>query len=118
MTEVTKTPRTLADKLVAAEALVAKLRAEINNEAIRNDIREGDAITFTFGRAEKKRELAGTIVGIKDDETQGKLLRVMVGEGFDAEAYKVNVRDVTSNTTQAARLAADTAEAGDPLSEA
>lgn len=97
--------RTLEQKLAAARVLVAKYEHEIRSAAIRSDIRQGDVVTFIFGRAEKKRTLKGSIVGIKSDERQGLHLRVMVGEGFDAEIHNAHDRDLTSNITQDERKA-------------
>lgn len=112
-------PRTLAEKIALTEALLAKYRAEELAEAIKADIREGDVVTFNFGRGDKKRSYTGAIVGIKNDEAQGLLLRVSVGEGFDVEVYKVHVRDLTSNVTQDERNATVVeeapVEATDPL---
>jgi hypothetical protein len=87
-------PKLLEERLADARALVDRLEAEIENEVIKNDVREGDRIKFVFGRATTRRELVGLVRGIAIDRVQGMLLRVESGEGFHAESYKINIRDV------------------------
>jgi hypothetical protein len=109
-TEVSTAPKTLAERLIAAEKLVAKLKAEIANEAIKNDIQVDDVVTFSYGRGDKVREITGVVKATKDIEEgtlKGLNLLVLSGEGFDAQTYKVHVRDVVSNETADARRAAE-----------
>lgn len=109
--------KTNQEKLAAAVALVAKLTAAINSEAILNNVAKGNEVVFTFGRGDKKRELTGTVVGIRDDEKLGRLVAISVtgDDEFDTQTYKVNVRDITENkSVEASEEAA--VEGGDPLS--
>lgn len=119
-TENTSTPRTLAEKLAAAERLVEKYKREMVLEQVKNDVRSDDVIRFQFGRGDKKRELTGTVTGTKTDDTQGLMIRAVVGEGFDAETYKVFARDVIQNITGDERRTKEEEEApastdADPL---
>lgn len=116
-TAAASTPRTLEQKLEAAQALVAKYQQQIKSAAIVNNVEVGDEIDFTFGRGAKKRDLSGKITAIKDDETFGRLVAVLSGEGFDATSYKVRVADITENRTAAERdaPAASDAAGSNPL---
>lgn len=113
--------KTLIEKRDAALALAAKYDAQINAEAILNNIGKGNDVEFTFGRAEKKRTLRGVVAGIRDDEKQGRLVAIVVtgDDEFDTQTYKVRVADVTRNFTAEETAdeapAADGSDASDPL---
>ena len=102
-------PKTVEEKIAALEARIAALRAGPKGAAIAVSV--GDNVTFNFGRGEKRRAFDGVIVGARDDEKQGLLLAVTVGEGFEAETYRINVRDVSANNS----VEAPSDEAADPL---
>ena len=108
-------PKSTAELLVLARARVAKLEQRATTEAVLNGISAGDAVTFRFGRnipertnkagetvpARAARILSGTVLGVQDvmgDDGQlaNKIVKVQAGEGFDADTYKVNARDITS----------------------
>lgn len=108
-------PKTTAELLVLARARVAKLEQRETTEAVLNGISAGDAVTFRFGRnipertnkagetvpARAARILSGIVLGVQDvmgDDGQlaNKIVKVQAGEGFDADTYKVNARDITS----------------------
>jgi hypothetical protein len=108
-------PKSTAELLVLARARVAKLEQRATTEAVLNGISAGDAVTFRFGRnipertnkagetvpARAARILAGIVLGVQDvmgDDGQlaNKIVKVQAGEGFDADTYKVNARDITS----------------------
>ena len=116
-------PKTLEQKLAAAEALVAKYKAAIANEQALRDVQVGDNVTFKYGRAglgEGVRTLTGTVKAMQEIEegtAKGLNLRVEVGEGFDAELFKVHARDIVSNASADERKAAAPADA-DPLNAA
>jgi hypothetical protein len=120
MTTVSTAPKTTAEKLAAAEALVAKYQQQLISETLKNDVQNGDVVSFIFGRGDKKKSLTGSVMAtqdIADGTLKGLNLRVLVGEGFDAETFKVHIRDVTSNVTADARRAAE-GGAVDPLNVA
>lgn len=136
---VAAAPKTTAELLALARARVAKLEQRETTENVLNGIEAGNAVTFRFGRnipertnkagdtvpARSARILSGTVLGVQDvtDPETGaitnKIIKVQAGEGFDADTYKVNARDITSvgdaNTEQdeddALQEEADMAEA-------
>ncbi|ATI16316.1 hypothetical protein HOS13_gp09 [Caulobacter phage Lullwater] len=119
MTEVAeKTVKTTAQKLEAAKAYVLKLEAQLKAEVAANDVRIGDTVKFFFGRAEKRRELTGTVSARKDadEETPTTLLKVDVGSGFDATSYRLRISDIAENVSAGQRDAEG--QDGSPLSEA
>jgi hypothetical protein len=146
MTDTITAPKTTQELLDLARARVAKLEQRLTTENVLNGISAGDEVTFRFGRnipertnkagevvpARAARILSGVVLGVQDvlaedGSLTNKIVKVQAGEGFDADTYKVNARDITSvggsDTTQEdeAETAADTSEqAGlfDPLDEA
>ncbi|WNV48146.1 hypothetical protein Ql52_gp010 [Caulobacter phage Quill_5.2] len=116
-----KAPKTTAQRLEAAKALVVKLTAQLAQEIAANDVRLGDTVKFEFGRGEKRRTLSGVVSARKEAETDEDgsttpvLLKVDVGVGFDATSYKLRISEITENVTAAERNAED-ADAN-PLSE-
>lgn len=76
-----------------AEALAAA-QAELSSLERIAAVQQGDVVTFAVGRKDDRRELTGNVLGVQDDETKGKLLRVFAGEGFDAQVYTVAAKDV------------------------
>lgn len=97
--------QTTEQKLANAEALVAKYEDQLKREGLSNNIVLGDEVTFTFGRGETKRDIAGTVTGVRDD-TNGRWVAVAVGIGFDATTYRVRSTDITTNLRADARNAA------------
>lgn len=49
----------------------------------------GTNVTFSYGRAETKKELSGVVVGSKPQEKGPTLYRIQSGTGFDSEIYKL-----------------------------
>lgn len=98
------TTKTTADKLAAAQALVAKYEQELRSEALVNNIEIGDDADFIFGRGESKKTLTGkVVVPLTDGGTAGKVVGVEAGEGFDKKVYKVRVTEIIANRTADAR---------------
>jgi hypothetical protein len=68
----------------------------------------GVSITFTYGKGNDKRELTGMILGVKLADPavpkSSTMLRVAVGEGFDAQIVTVYPAQVTK--VNAAEVAA------------
>lgn len=91
--------KTLNEKLAAAVALVAKYQAAINAEAILNNIELQDRVTIKFGRAEKVRNIEGTVVGLNN--TDNGLVVAVLSDDFTP--YKVNARDIVANASAAGR---------------
>lgn len=143
-------PKSTQELLDLARARVAKLEQRLTTENVLNGISAGDQVDFRFGRnipervnkagetvpARAARILSGIVLGVQDvaDDNGAiinKIVKVQAGEGFDADTYKVNARDITSvggsDTTQdddAADAPADEAaddqgvEEADPLENA
>lgn len=95
---------TTKQKLDQARAMVLKYEADLAAEAIRDNIEQGDSVTFKFGRGNTKRELTGTVLGVKDDNN-GRWVRVTAGEGFDMAVYTIRTADITKNPNADARTA-------------
>ena len=112
--------KTLEERLLDAKAVVAKLEQQIATRNLINNVDKGDKVVFNYGRAEKKRSLTGIITAKKETE-QGLQLKIVVGEDFDAEDYKVFARDITENLTKGTTAPADADEGqddNDPLTAA
>lgn len=94
--------------LTAARAvLVPKLDSEVDDAAIQ----AGAVVTFTYGKGETKRELTGQVLGRKNAEPGtkgGDLIRIAVGEGFDAQIVTTYPACVTK--VHAAEAAEEVAE--------
>ena len=116
-------PKSTAELLELARARVAKLEQRQTTENVLNALNRGDKVSFRFGRnipervnkagetvaARSQRILEGEVLGVQDQRDEagnltGKIVKVQAGEGFDADVYKVNARDITSvggaDTTQ------------------
>lgn len=93
---------TTVQKLAQAQAMVAKYTAELTAERIRNNIQEGDAITFQFGRGDTRKEMTGSVLGVKDD-ANGRWIAVSAGEGFEMQTYRIRAADILTNAAADAR---------------
>ena len=85
-----------------AQAKLDKLLAEKANRDRIENLATGTAITFEYGRGEKRRVLHGTVVAIGDDPKLGRLLAVQSGEGLDVQTYKIRAADVLFDDAQEA----------------
>ena len=81
---------TFAEKAEALQAVNDELNVLLRIE----NVQQGDTVTFAVGRKEDRKEVTGQVLGVKDDEAKGKLLRVYAGEGFDAQTYIIQSKDV------------------------
>lgn len=113
--------RSLAERIEATRALLAKYLAEQNSLTQINNVEVGDDVTFKFGRAEKARNLDGKVIAVGDTE-QGRVVAVQTGEGLDVKTIKVRAADITEKRSADERSApSDEAPASDdtdPLSAA
>lgn len=97
--------KTAIQQIADIDASIAKLqakRAELEasaaNEVDFDKVQAGAVVTFTYGKGETKRELTGQVLGRKNAEPGAKggdLVRVAVGEGFDAQIVTVYPNFVT-----------------------
>ncbi len=83
-------------KIADIDAKIAKLqaaRAELEQAALyevdTSDLKAGDSVDFEFGRGEKRRNMTGVVSAIKREEGKAGLVRIVSGEGFDAEIVTV-----------------------------
>lgn len=107
VTNETKAPLTKEEKIAKIEAQIVKLKQRIEdiiNGVVRVKASKvvvlpnvGDVVDFTYGRTTpttSARELTGIVIGVKPAaEADGKrtpaLVRVQVGDGFDAEILTI-----------------------------
>lgn len=124
-------PKTLQEQIDAAQARLNKLLRKQQVENILNSVGAGDVASFRFGRGDKARDLTGVVAAVGDETNalgrKTRMARITVGEGLEAESFKVRVADILQINGEAAPVAeaddedegdeaADTSEAGeDPL---
>jgi recombinational DNA repair ATPase RecF len=95
-------PASATQRLISAQARLAKLQAEVDALVIEaatevnvETLREGDTVKFNYGRAEKARELVGIVQGVKATDKGQTLVRVKIGSGFDAEVVTTFATSIT-----------------------
>lgn len=101
---------TTEEKLAQAKRLVAQYEEQLKQEQLRDNIENGDVVTFDFGRGDSKQTLTGTVLGMKDD-SNGRWIKVQIGEGFDADVKTIRTAAITSNPQAEERLKAATPQA-------
>lgn len=84
----------LVEKYNADGAELALAFAELQSLLRIESVQAGDEVTFGVGRKDDRQELTGKVLGVKDDEAKGKLIRVFAGEGMEAQVYTVQAKDV------------------------
>lgn len=95
---------TTEEKLAQAKRLVAQYEAELAQERIRDNIQTGDTVTFDHGRGNTRATLTGTVLGMKDD-SNGRWVKVQIGEGFDADTKTIRTAAITANPDAEKRVA-------------
>lgn len=95
---------TTEEKLAEAKRLVAMYEEQLSQEKLRENIVAGDTVTFDFGRGESKATLTGCVLGIKDD-SNGRWVKVQIGEGFDADVKTIRTAVITANPQAEERAA-------------
>lgn len=88
---------TLAEKIVRAEATLAKAKSDLfaltaqrDAEAAFANVAAGDTVAFTLGRAETKRTLKGSVIA-RGDVDGADSVKVIAGEGLATAVYLVKV---------------------------
>lgn len=74
------------------------LEAKLGDEVDTSAVQKGVSITFNYGKAPNVRSLDGLVLGRKDAEPGtkgGDLVKVAVGEGFDAQIVTIYPTAVT-----------------------
>lgn len=84
----------LVDKYGADVTELKLAQAELQSLLRIESVQAGDEVTFGVGRKDDRQELTGKVLGVKDDEAKGKLIRVFAGEGMEAQVYTVQAKDV------------------------
>lgn len=84
----------LIDKYGADVTELKLAQAELQSLLRIGSVQAGDEVTFGVGRKDDRQELTGKVLGVKDDEAKGKLIRVFAGEGMEAQVYTVQAKDV------------------------
>jgi len=81
-----------ATLLAKHDAILVELHS-INAEVIAIDALEsvavGTEVLVSIGRAETARTVAGTVVGVREDDNGTKSYKVQYGSGFDADIVVV-----------------------------
>lgn len=80
---------------VKRTALEAQAASEVNTD----DVQAGRTITFNYGKGDGKKVLTGLVLGRKNAEPGtkgGDLVKVAVGEGFDAIIATIYPSQVTA----------------------
>lgn len=120
--------KTNREKLASVNARIAKLQAEavtlaanLGNEVDTSKIVAGRVVDFNYGKAPNLRPLTGQVVGVKAStpgEKGGTLVRVAVGEGFDAQIVTIFPSAVTRVVPTAEEQAsADEAALANPATD-
>ena len=106
MTEVTvaatRKVLTTEEKIAQLQARIAKdtaaLDVLVNGAAIAAafaNVKAGDTVTFTLGRAETKRTLSGSVIA-RGDADGKDVVKVIAGEGLATAVYQVEVSKLDS----------------------
>lgn len=96
--------RTTEENLAEAKRLVAMYEEQLKTERLQNNIEAGDTVTFDFGRGDNKETYTGSVLGLKDD-SNGRWIKVQVGEGFDADVKTIRPAAIAANPDAEKRLA-------------
>ena len=85
----------LEERIKKDTAQLAALQGEAAADAALADVNAGYTVTFTLGRADTKRELTGKVLarGLINDKDS---VKVLVGEGIDANVYSVAVSTLSA----------------------
>lgn len=98
--------KTIREQIATIDEQVKKLgekRAELvakqDSEVDPAHIIAGSTVTFDYGKGETKRVLTGVVTGVKPADPavpkSATLIRVAVGEGFDAQIVTIYPASVT-----------------------
>lgn len=100
-------------QIAALQAKRVELEAKVGNEVDTSKVVAGRTVDFKYGKAPNLRDLTGSVVGVKPavpGEKGGTLVRVAVGEGFDAQIVTIFPSAVTKvYLTEEEQAAADQA---------
>lgn len=108
-------------KLAALRARVAALQvkiAELEAKGEAGDFiaKQGDVVVYLFGRGENVQEYTGTVLGVRqpaEGEKGGTIVKIITGEGYDAEVRGVFMSKVLRLASDPAPEVGDVAATGD-----
>lgn len=95
--KLTKRAALLQERITKDTAELADVHAQLNAAALMGNVGAGWTVSFKVGRDTTRREVVGTVQGrglVKDVDS----VRVISGEGFDAELFTVKVSDLLTVT--------------------
>lgn len=84
----------LQAKIAEAQASRAALATDMEAAERASNIDVGANVSFVFGRGETKSDLTGQVIAVVPTE-QGKLLKVLAGEGKGIKVYDVASKNAT-----------------------
>lgn len=84
-----KTVAQITASIAKHEAAIEKLQAELANAPSEYVPTTGEVVRFKFGRAEKVRELEGSVLGVQPNEKGSPTVVILSGEGASAEVFRV-----------------------------
>lgn len=87
-------------QIAALQVKVEEVKVKIAGEVNTDDAQPGRTITFVTGKGENKKTVTGEVIGRKNaapgDKGPGDLLKVAVGEGFEAQLITVYPSSITA----------------------
>lgn len=101
----------LYEKLAKREAQLVELLNEAENASRIEALKNGDLVTFGYGRAATRRIQSGVVHAISKNEAGKVLLKVCSGEGFDATFSVVDASNLLFTPEQVAAEEARIAQA-------
>jgi hypothetical protein len=91
---------TLETRIAADTAKLAEVRQELETSERLASVGVGTLVTIKLGRAETTREVAGEVLGVKDDDNGARRYKVSYGEGFDADVVIIQPSQIVAITGQ------------------
>lgn len=89
------------EKRIAADTdKLAEVKQEIETSERLSSVTVGTLVTIKLGRAETTREVAGEVLGVKDDDNGARRYKVSYGEGFDADVVIIQPSQIVAITGQ------------------
>lgn len=86
-------------KIAALQVKEAELTLKADSEVDLDAVQAGKTVTFNYGKAPNVRSLTGLVLGRKDPEAGakgGSLVKVAIGEGFEAQVVTIYPQQVTA----------------------
>lgn len=105
----------LQAKIAKKNEQLAALQQEADNEAAITNLKEGDGVSYVFGRAATRRIRSGVVRAVSVNDKGITMLKVETGEGFESEFNIIDASGVLLTAEQVeaeqARIDAAVAEA-------